>query len=453
MPDPPAGAEKGDLVPTAEAPPAGVSTFVIHTLGCKANQYDSHAISELLQASGRFRAAAPEEPCDYVIINTCTVTSKSDREARQLIYQSRCRYPKARLVVTGCAATADPSALSKLSEIDLLLSNDEKFQLAATLLRWQGEAAPLPPPPEGPFPMASDFAGRSRGYLKIQEGCDMRCSYCIVPAARGQSRSEDPRQVLERLRRLKERGYAEIVLTGIHLGHYRAPGVDLLDLLRRIEREKVHPRLRLSSLDPQEVSAALIDFLADSECFCRHLHLSIQSGADAILEAMNRPYRRQHLQTLLDTLDRRLPDLGLGADLIAGFPGESDGLFRQTLALVEQSPLHYLHVFPFSARQGTEAARLGNRVPESLKKERVARLRELGKEKRQHFIRRFVGQTLACLFERHGETAETKTLGGFSRNYLPLAVAGRGTPPVGRECPAVGVRAEGMRLYVEPTHG
>ena len=268
--------------------------------------------------------------------------------------------------------------------------------------------------------------GHTRAFLKIQEGCNYSCTYCIIPTARGLSRSVTPREVMEQVKQLADAGYKEIVLTGIHLGgygHELNPKIDLTALVEMIADSRLMARIRLSSLDPREVPDRLLDLMASSEIICPHLHICAQAGDDEILKAMRRNYDSAYYRDLLSRVRERLPDAALGSDIIVGFPGESDAAFENSVVYFAALPLTYFHVFPYSKRRGTVAVSLPDHVPGNVKKHRARRMRELGAGKKEAFCRSFLGKRLAVLVEG---TTDRHSGGrrGFSRNYLPVAVLG-----------------------------
>jgi threonylcarbamoyladenosine tRNA methylthiotransferase MtaB len=272
------------------------------------------------------------------------------------------------------------------------------------------------------------FYHHTRAFLKVQDGCDAFCSYCIVPHARGRSRSLPPERVLENLRELKRKGFQEVVLTGIHLGAYGldlVPPFPFVKLLERLEKEETPQRIRLSSMEPGDFSEDLLSFLTRSTKICPHLHIPIQSGEDEILQKMNREYHRSFLTDLLQELQQNIPMLSLGADVIVGFPGEADEQFNHTYEWIDSLPLSYLHVFPFSRRKGTPAYHFPDRVDERKIRQRAEAMRELGMKKRHAFYRRFLHQTLQVLVEGRKEKATGKWK-GLSRNYIPLLLDGEG---------------------------
>lgn len=418
------------------------------TLGCKVNHYDSAAMAELLRREGHEIVPFPS-PADLYVVNTCTVTAKTDYQSRQLVRRIRRIGGNAPVIVTGCYAQTNPDALAALEGVTLVLGNGEKPRLN----RWIGDL-----PSKGPSvhvgdmererecfsPPVAGLPGRTRAFLKIQDGCNGRCSYCIIPRARGRSRSLPQEEVLHRMDHLSGAGFRETVLTGIHLGCYGedlTPRTDLLDLLRRIEERGGMERLRLSSIEPAEITGELISFWKESSLLCRHAHIPLQSGSDAVLGRMGRPYDRAFFKNLVESLVTAMPDMAVGVDVMAGFPGEGEEDFRSTVALLRELPIAYLHVFPYSKRPGTEALALAGHVPEEVKKERAAELRSLSVEKRVSFAAEYVGKPLSVLVEGKRDE-KTGWLRGFSGNYIPCLVRDWRDRPAGR---AVTVIPEELR--------
>ena len=408
-------------------------TFTIATLGCKTNQFESAAMEERLRGAG-FRPVPFEQGADLVIVNTCTVTAATDAQSRNLVRRARRLNGGCRVVVTGCYAQVDPQALLDIPGVSLVLGNEEKKDLLTLLAETEGEGgtarvSPIREAAAAQVLPLSSFAERSRAYVQIQNGCDAFCSYCIIPYARGRSRSVPPDEVVEQVRRLCAAGYPEIVLTGIHIGGYGtdlAPATDLLSLVRRLEGETAAPRLRLGSLEPTEIPAALIEAVASSPVLCAHFHVPLQSGSDSVLARMNRHYDTAFFAALVAGMRQRLPDAAIGVDVIAGFPGESEAEFAATCALLEALPVTHLHVFPFSRRPGTPAAAMADQLPGDLIRERAARLREIGEAKQRAFAESFIGRTLEVVLE--GGAAKQGRRRGLTRNYLTVllpAAAGR----------------------------
>lgn len=405
--------------------------IAITTLGCKINQYDSAVIQSRLERSHSF--VPFEEPADCYIINTCTVTDRADWEARQLVRRAKRLSPGAKVLVTGCYAQVNPAEVAAVPGVDYVVG----LNRMEDLLRF------IDVPKEGNVGMAVGDVTRERGvpvlgtralpghtraFLKIQEGCNYSCTYCIIPMARGLSRSVPPWKVLEQVRMLADAGYREIVLTGIHLGGYGQdlkPKVDLIALLETIARSRLIPRLRLSSLDPREVPDHLLDLMATSEIICPHLHICAQAGDDEILKRMRRNYDSAYYRELLMKVRDRLPDAALGSDIIVGFPGETDQAFNRSLEFFAALPLTYFHVFPYSTRRGTAAASLPDHVGGEVKKARARRMRELGALKKRDFYLSFRGRKALVLLEEKIDRI-TGLRRGFSRNYLSFVVSGCG---------------------------
>lgn len=404
-----------------------MTTISIATLGCKVNQFESEALMDTLKQKG-YALIPFEEGADITIINTCTVTHRADFQSRQLIRRALRSNPESMIIVTGCYPQVNPNAFLKMEGVRYILGNREKNQIPALLSFMQ----------RGEFPRVQvgniqeetlfseiplhSFHRHTRAFLKIQDGCDGRCSYCIVPHARGPSRSLPPERVLENLTVMKEKGFKEVVLTGIHLGTYGLdlhPPFPLKKLLGELEKKETPDRIRLSSMEPGDFSSELISALSQSRKICPHLHISIQSGDDEILKKMNRGYDRSFLSRLIQELHETNPNLSIGADVIVGFPGETELNFRHTYELVESLPFSYLHVFPFSRRKRTPASQAPQRVDDEEIRRRAEIMRELGKQKRQTYTHQFLNQELSVLIEDRREKGSGRWK-GLSRNYIPV---------------------------------
>jgi threonylcarbamoyladenosine tRNA methylthiotransferase MtaB len=402
-------------------------TVAFATLGCKTNQFESAAMEERLQAAG-YRLVPFETGADLVIVNTCTVTAATDAQSRNLIRRARRLNDGCRVVVTGCYAQVDPQALLAIPGVSLVLGNEEKRDLLDLLE--QGEAAPtiqvadIRRVEEAAALPLSTFAERSRAFVQIQNGCDAFCSYCIIPYARGRSRSVRPDEVVAQVRELVAAGYPEIVLTGIHIGGYGAdlaPPLTLVELVRRLTAETGVQRLRLGSIEPTEISDALIETVAAAPELCPHFHIPLQAGDDQVLARMNRHYTTDFFEGLVRRIRARLPEAAIGLDVITGFPGESEEEFANTWRLIEALPVTHLHVFPFSRRPGTPAATMPGQLPGDVVKARAALLRGLGEAKLRAFAAGFVGQTLEVVVEAGGVKGLCR---GVSRNYLTVRFPG-----------------------------
>jgi len=408
-----------------------MARVAVATLGCKVNQCESAWIAEALTAEG-MTVIPFEEEADCYIVNTCTVTERSDYQSRQLIRRAIRKNPAAAVFVTGCYAQRAPTEIARIPGVRLIAGNTQKERIPELVRQMAGTHGPQlrvgDIREERGFPRmgATAFPEHTRAFLKIQDGCNAFCSYCIVPAARGRSRSLPPTEVAERIATLAAGGYREVVLTGIHLGAYGcdlAPSETLTAVIRRCADERVVERLRLSSIEPREVTDELITLMGLSGVVCRHLHIPLQSGDDGILSAMRRDYDAAFFGNLVRKVHTAIPGAAVGIDVMAGFPGETEAAFINTLRLVEAMPVAYLHVFPYSRRPGTPAALMPGQVSEGEKKRRARILRRLAEEKRRAFAERFVGEPLTVLVEGR----EDKTTGyplGFSDNYIPVAVRG-----------------------------
>lgn len=419
--------------------------IAITTLGCKINQYDSAVIRARLEGAHSF--VPFDEQADFYIINSCTVTDRADWEARQLVRRARRASPGAKVLVTGCYAQVSPEQVARLPGVDFVVGLNRLDELArfveesrsgptygvklsvADVARERGIAALG----------AREIPGHTRAFLKIQEGCNYSCTYCIIPTARGLSRSVPPEEILAQIRSLADRDFMEVVLTGIHLGGYGQdlrPKTDLTSLLERIVERRLIPRLRLSSLDPREVPERLLRLMAGSDILCPHLHICAQAGEDGILKRMRRNYDTAYYRDVMTAARELLPDAALGSDIIVGFPGESAADFTRSLEYFDSLPLTYFHVFPYSVRSGTPAAGFDDQLSTAEKRQRAARMRELGAKKKREFCRAFIGRKLPVLLEQEAGEAWR----GHSRNYLPVLVRS-GAAEANRE---VDVAVEGL---------
>ena len=408
--------------------------FKINTLGCKVNQCESDALVQCLRSAG-WTPVQGDETADLCIINTCTVTHKASMQSRQAARRAIRGNPEARVLVTGCYAQTEPEAIARIEGVDTIVGHGEKHRIPELVDLTPDETIDGLPAThcqnigqERTFrqiPLA-EIGARTRPFLKIQDGCDAFCTYCIVPHARGRSRSLAPEAVLDSIRALAESGYHEVVLSGVHLGCYGmdlTPKTDLFALLQEIDREGAVDRVRISSIEPHELSREIIDLAAGSDRFCRHFHIPLQSGDDKILERMGRPYTRAEFGDLVRRIRTRIPDAAAGADVLVGFPGESDAAFSNTYDLVQELPITYLHVFPFSPRKGTPAATFSDPVPVDTVKQRCKQLRELGTAKKRAFLERFPGKTMTVLVETRRDR-KTGLLKGITSNYLAVLLNG-----------------------------
>ncbi len=396
----------------------------ITTLGCKLNQYESERIREQLMRRG-YDIVPYDETADVYVVNSCTVTAKSDRDTRRLARQGKRRNPDSLVVVTGCYAEVGGDKLAQIEEIDVILGNTEKDAIASHV----PPGADLVEDDDEPQSeqLIEAFADHTRAFVKVQEGCNAHCTYCIIPQARGPSRSVPPVEVVKQVEKLVESGHPEVVLIGVHLGWYGRDipeeSVALDDLARWLcEIPGLH-RLRFSSIEPCEVTAGIIDLVARHPRVCRHLHLPLQSGSDPVLEAMGRPYSAPFYEALVGRVREASPLASIGADVMVGFPGETDELAEETRSLLERLPLSYLHVFSYSPRPGTPAAEMPDQVPPEAKKERSRALMGISAEKRQAFAQQNVGEELEVVVEQPLEGDEGHVI-GVSDNYLRVRFPG-----------------------------
>ena len=431
----------------------------LSTLGCKVNQCDTTAIAGHLEGQG-CRIVPFGHAADVYIINTCSVTAYADAQARQLIRRAKRANPSARIIVTGCLAQTRPEELSSLDGVSLIVGNDQKHQLFDLL---QSHHPPDRPAMRADVSHKTPFlsapvgftAGRTRAFFKIQDGCDAFCAYCIVPYARGRSRSLPAEEVLSGAQACAQKGFREIVLTGIHLGRYGhdlSPRISLTALLETILPRHSEIRFRLSSIEPNEISEELILLFDRHKNLCPHLHIPLQSGDETILKHMNRKYAPADYRRAVESVIAAVPDVAIGADAMVGFPGESDQAFDRTVALLSDLPVAYLHVFPYSERPKTEAVSFEPKVPEKIKKERAAILRKLSDQKREAFSRRFVGRILPVLVE---QTKDKKTglPKGFSHNYLPVVLDGVNAPRANQMVKVRVQQYKSGKLHGRPQNG
>jgi len=401
-------------------------TVAVTTLGCKVNQYESAAFVAGFKERG-MEVVPFSQPADVYVINSCAVTGKAGAQTRQTIRRALKTNPDARIVVTGCYAQVATQEVLDIADrpicvvgngnkhllVDIALSNRLcDLEIYMGDIGRKKEICDLP---------VTGFGGRTRAYLKIQDGCDNFCTYCIVPYARGRVRSLPPEKVLEQLAVFGREGFRELVFTGIHVGVYGTdltPPTTLPALMRLVADQPLGMRYRVSSLEPGEVSDELLSLMAGDERFMPHFHLPLQSGDDHVLKRMNRRYTSAEFEAVVERILAAMPEAAIGLDVLVGFPGEDDGMFGRTVDLIERLPVSYLHVFPYSKRPGTVAEKMGGQVPGPVKDERVARLKELDHKKRTAFYGRQVGTVRPVLAE--SKRNRFKLMRGFTDNYVPV---------------------------------
>jgi threonylcarbamoyladenosine tRNA methylthiotransferase MtaB len=432
-----------------------MTTFYIQQFGCRATQADGAALERQLLESG-CSCASEAATADIVVVNTCTVTAAADAQAREAIRKLHAANPNVRVIATGCYAQRAPEELSGLPGVAWVVGNSHKPQIPelveelaakqslsssngmfplAALLPAQGALSQFPAKIlTGDIfeqktllstPVFGGEGNHTRPTLKIQDGCNSRCSFCVIPFVRGKSRSLPPEKVIQEIRHLATAGYREIVLSGINLGTYGrdlSPRVEFEKLLRRILDETGVERLRISSIEPLDVTQDLVEFFASTDRIAQHFHMPLQSGSDRILAGMHRWYRAEHYARRVALIRERLPHAAIGADVIAGFPGETEEDHATTGAFIESLPFTYLHVFSYSKRPGTKSASLSNEVPGAVIKRRARELRALGEEKASAFRRSQIGRTFRVLTLRRDEYLDSLWTPALSTNFLKVHV-------------------------------
>jgi threonylcarbamoyladenosine tRNA methylthiotransferase MtaB len=400
------------------------------TLGCKINQFETNAMQQALISRGN--TVVPfEAEADVYVINTCTVTAKSDYECRRVVRSTLRRRNGAKVVVTGCYAETRPDEIKKIAGVSLVIGNRDKAAISDHIMSMV-TAEDVGSASASNVPMMA-LRSRTRAFLKIQDGCDNRCSYCIVPLARGNSRSAAPYDVIHEFGRFVSNRCPEVVLTGVHIGTYGTDlGLDnnLTGLLKTLILSRGHTRLRLSSIEPNEITEEMISYLGHG--LCRHLHIPLQSGDDTILTSMKRHYTAGRYRELLEDIANKVPGIAMGADIIVGYPGEGEKEFQNTMQLVDRLPLIYLHVFSYSPRPGTPAAEMKGQVPESIKKERNLTLRALGMNKNLMFRKRQLGSEMEVVVEDKSDPT-SGLLTGLTDNYIRVSIVGAKNRDIGRK--------------------
>ncbi len=406
----------------------------VSTLGCKVNQFESASIYAEFQERNPQNCIGYES-ADICIINTCTVTQKASMQSRQAIRKAVRDNPNAIILATGCYAQSEPLELKKIKGLDYIIANSDKHRIAQIIFD-SNKTGKLSSPlivhrdirneKNIPKTIAPLIENRTRPFIKIQDGCDNFCTYCIVPYTRGPSRSLLPENVLNILDRLPANKREEIVLTGIHLGRYGrdlSPPTTLLNLLTRIQKAEIVNRIRLSSIEPLELTDELLSFVAEAGSICHHFHIPLQSGDTQILKRMNRPYAPELVERLIKKIHHKIPDAAIGVDIMVGFPGETEEAFMNTYAFLASLPITYLHVFPFSSRPGTKASTYPNHLNPHIIKERRSKLLNLGRQKKTGFYTQMIGKTVDVLIEEKRESS-SRQLTGFSSNYVRVLIDG-----------------------------
>jgi threonylcarbamoyladenosine tRNA methylthiotransferase MtaB len=390
-----------------------------HTLGCKLNFAETSTISRSFPED-QFEKVKPGAKADIYVINTCSVTDTADRKCRQVIKKCINQSPEAVIAVVGCYAQLNPGEISLIPGVDLVLGTNEKFDAAAFLEKTgkknnaEIHSCDLTAP--GVFNPSSSMGDRTRSFLKVQDGCDYRCSYCTIPIARGNSRNQDIRSLTGEAEKIARKGIKEIVLTGVNIGDYgKSTGENFASLLRELIKVDGIERFRISSIEPNLLTDEIISLTAECKKILPHFHIPLQSGSDNILRLMRRRYKKDQFKDRIRVIRKYIPLAGIGADVIVGFPGESDNDFEETFSFLKEMPVSYLHVFNFSERPGTPAEKMSGKVPFSIREKRSRRLISLSEKKHLEFSGQNIGQTTEILFE-HNKSEGMIT--GFTANYL-----------------------------------
>lgn len=396
-----------------------------YTLGCKLNFAESSTIGKQFLSEG-YKIIDFDEKADVYVINTCTVTETANKECRQVIRRARRRNPNAFVIVTGCYAQLKPNEIALIEGVDLVLGSNEKFKLFDYFKKLEKTIVPsicvseIAGISDFGFAFSSESDSRTRAFFKIQDGCDYKCTYCTIPLARGNSRSPFINELKGQFVSIINNGYKEIILTGVNVGEFKDPeGNNFYSALKEIVSTEGDFRLRISSIEPNLVSEKIIELIAVSDKICKHLHIPLQSGSNKILSLMKRRYRREVFEKLILTLDKIVPDIGLGIDVIAGFPGESEADFLDTYNFIKDLPISYLHAFTYSERENTPAAGFDGSVSLEERRRRTNMLRILGEKKKEAFHNKLIGTEAIVLFEQSERQGLIK---GFTSNYVRVGV-------------------------------
>lgn len=396
------------------------------TFGCRLNQYDTETIRTLLDEYGGWRSVPFRDSADVYVVNTCSVTARADATCRKAIRRIHAERPGSAIVVTGCYAQRAPREIAELPGVRLIVGAADRSSIAGRMSRMpesglQIAVSPITEAGEFVDVAITEMMEHSRAFVKVQEGCNESCSFCIVPQTRGASRSRKPESVLAQVRELLASGYLEVVLTGVHLGDY---GLDipgnrrmLADLVREILAIPELQRFRLSSIEPASITDELIELMASHDKFARHFHIPLQSASNTVLSRMRRRYTSEQFSRLIGKITEAIPDCGIGTDVICGFPGETDEHFQETFDCLAQLPITYLHPFTYSVRPGSEAEHYGDQIQGDVKKRRTRSLKRLMRDKQLAFRRRHVGKTMPVLLEA-SRRGERSFLAGWTDNYL-----------------------------------
>ena len=396
-----------------------------HTLGCKLNFAETSSIGKQF-LEREFQEVQNEERADVIVVNTCSVTERADQKARQIVRHMQKTSPDAYVIVTGCYAQLDPDQIADIPGVDLVLGSNEKFKIFDYINSFEktGSSQVFTTPIEDVHEFGGAYSlevgNRTRVFLKVQDGCDYSCTYCTIPMARGKSRSTSIENIIRQANEIAEKGVKEIVLSGVNVGDF---GInkeeDLLNLIKLLDKVDGIERYRISSIEPNLLTDSIIDFVGGSNKFCHHFHIPMQSGSDTILKRMKRRYLSSDYKRRIEKVISVLPDAGIGADVIVGFPGETDQLFDETANFISDLPLTYLHVFTYSERENTEAIEMDGRVPNHIRKKRNAHLRIISRKKEHSFLESLVDKQTSVLIE--GDVKNELSF-GYTGNYARVGV-------------------------------
>jgi threonylcarbamoyladenosine tRNA methylthiotransferase MtaB len=401
-------------------------TIALHTLGCKLNYAETSTIGRAFTQAG-FAVVEGHAPADVVLLNTCSVTERADRECRQVVRRALRTSPEAYVIVTGCYAQLQPESIAAIDGVDLVVGTRDKFNVLSLAGDFRKRDLPqvyvscIDEAEEFEAAYAADADGRTRAFLKVQDGCDYTCAFCTIPRARGESRSVPVGAIVRQAETIANQGFKEIVLSGVNVGDYgRKIGTTLVELLRSLDAVDGVERYRISSIEPNLLTPEVVEFVLSSPKFCDHFHIPLQSGSDTVLRSMRRRYDTGHYRRLVERIRALAPEAGIGADVITGFPGETEALFEETYAFLSDLPVSYLHVFTYSERPDTAALALGGAVEPKHRFARNERLRMLGLKKRHAFQARFIGRDMRVLVEH---PAGEGLMSGLTTNYLRVKLA------------------------------
>jgi len=403
-----------------------IQTVSFYTLGCKLNQAETNSLRTRFVEKG-YKVVQFKTPADLTIINTCTVTNSADSKSRQIIRNAIKSSPSGRIIVVGCYSQVNPKELRNIEGVDMILGTHEKYKIFDFLneldegklnepLIYVGDSDEIESYDETPFISST---GRTRAFLKVQEGCDYFCSYCIIPFARGRARSRKLNDCVNESKKFVDQGYKEVILTGINIGTWNENSLRISDLLDKLSQINGLSRIRVSSIEPNTVTTDLLHLVNERKNIYNHLHIPLQSGSNTVLERMGRKYRIDEYIQLCDRIQNIVPNIGLGTDIITGFPGESDKEFQETMDFISKFPFSYLHIFRYSERNGTVASKMPFKIDQELKKKRSKILHEIGKKKKTSYADKFQNSTQEVLFEMSKNGFST----GMTSNYIRIGVS------------------------------